>query len=92
MREVFENALSWLSVEMEGTWTRRHPALPFAEALAGAVALTSANPARLFGERRRGILEPGARADAVLADIGGGPGAYAVRVKGAWVAGARADA
>jgi N-acetylglucosamine-6-phosphate deacetylase len=87
MREIFENLLNWLSVEMEWIHTRRHAALPFEEALRAACALTSGNPARLLGEAERGHLRPGARADAVLARIRGGPGEYRVEVRGVWVSG-----
>jgi hypothetical protein len=87
MREVFENALNWLSQEMEGIWRRSHPALPFPEALRDAVALTSGNPARLLGEQDRGRLVAGARADALLAVIDGPPGGYQVELKTVWVGG-----
>jgi len=87
MREVFENTLSWLSVEMEGTWRRRHPALPFIEALRAASSICSANPARLLGEGDRGRLAAGSRADAILARISGEPGAYRVEVRSAWIGG-----
>jgi len=92
MREVFENLLNWLSVEMEGIHTRRHAALPFDEALRAASALTSGNPARLLGEAERGHLRPGERADAVLARIRGGPGEYGVEVRDVWVGGRRIKA
>jgi len=87
MREVFENTLNWLTVEMEGIYHRVHPALPFAEALAAAVEITSANPARLLRETGRGALRTGNRADAILASIEGDPGAYRVAVKKVWLAG-----
>jgi N-acetylglucosamine-6-phosphate deacetylase len=80
MRDAFENALNWLTVGMDGVWTRRHPALVFSKALRAAVAMTSTNPARLLGETDRGRLEPGARADAVLAAVEGEPGRYRVEV------------
>ncbi len=89
MREVFENILNWLSVEMEGIHTRRHAALPFEDALLAACALTSRNPARLLGEAERGHLGPGARADALLVRIHGGPGEYRVEVRSVWVGGTR---
>ena len=87
MREVFENVLNWQTVEMEGIYHRRHPALPFIEALAAAVEITSTNPARLLRESERGALRTGNRADAILASIEGEPGAYRVAVHRAWLAG-----
>ncbi len=87
MREVFQNALNWLSREMEGTWHRRHEALPFTEALRAAAAISSANPARLLGESGRGSLAAGSRADAVLARVEGEAGEYRVEVEMAWVGG-----
>lgn len=87
MREVFENILNWQTVEMEGIYHRRHPALPFIEALAAAVEITSTNPARLLRESERGTLRTGNRADAILASIEGEPGAYRVTVHRVWLAG-----
>lgn len=84
---VFENLVNWLSVEMEGTWHRVHPALSLEGAILSATALCSTNPARLLGLSDRGVLGPGARADILLARIEGSPGAYRVSVEETLVGG-----
>jgi N-acetylglucosamine-6-phosphate deacetylase len=86
MRDVFENALGWLTREMAGVYTRSHPAMPLDEALRAASLFCSANPASLLGLGDRGSIEAGKRADVVLLEIGGGPGDHSVRVRETWVA------
>jgi alpha-D-ribose 1-methylphosphonate 5-triphosphate diphosphatase PhnM len=86
MRDVFENALNWLTREMAGVYTRSHAAMPFDAALRAASLLCSANPAALLGLADRGAIAPGKRADVVLLAIEGQAGSYAVRVRETWVA------
>lgn len=81
MREVFENLLNLFSVEMEGVNVRHHPALSMEDSIVAASAMCSTNPARLLGLDDRGVLDPGARADLLLLDISGGPGAFEVGVR-----------
>ncbi|MCB0656045.1 MAG: amidohydrolase family protein [Saprospiraceae bacterium] len=45
----FKNLVRWLSSEMNGYWTRHHPALSRDEAIWLASQLMSSNPARLSG-------------------------------------------
>jgi N-acetylglucosamine-6-phosphate deacetylase len=87
MRRVVETILDLATVETEGIWCRRHPALALPEALALTSRLASANPAALLGERDRGHLRPGARADAILAEISGEPGRWRVALERVWVGG-----
>ena len=87
MREVFENLLNLFSVEMEGVHTRHHPALAVEESLAAASQMCSANPARLLGTGERGRLEEGARADILLLELAGAPGAFDVKVRNTILAG-----
>ena len=87
MREVFENLLNLFSVEMEGVNTRHHPALAVEESLAAASQMCSANPARLLGAGERGRIEEGARADILLLELVGEPGAFEVKVRNTIAAG-----
>ncbi len=85
MREVFENALNLFTREVEGVYTRRHPALRLEKALAAASRLCSANPAALLGLADRGRVREGARSDVLLVEVAGKPGAYSVGVRAVWV-------
>ncbi|MEC7922490.1 MAG: amidohydrolase family protein, partial [Planctomycetota bacterium] len=68
------------SVEMEGVNIRHHPALPVEDSLAAASQMCSENPARLLGAGQRGRIEEGARADILLLELKGEPGAFEVKV------------
>ena len=81
MRDVFENALNWLTREMTGVATRSHAAMELDGALRAASLLCSTNPAGLIGLGDRGEIATGKRADAILLEIEGGPGSYSVRVR-----------
>jgi N-acetylglucosamine-6-phosphate deacetylase len=69
MRDVFENALSLFTRDVEGVYHRRHPALAIDEAMLAASTLTSRNPADLVGATDRGGLEPGERGDVVIVAV-----------------------
>jgi N-acetylglucosamine-6-phosphate deacetylase len=87
MRRVFETIVNLLTTSMPGIYQRRHPAMALRQALHAAARLCSLNPARLLGERDRGLCSPGARADAVLVKVDGSPGRYRVRVQRVWLGG-----
>ena len=80
MRDVFENLLNLLTVEMEGVYHRRHQAYPFFEAVHMTSQACSENPARLAGAPGRGRLHCGSRADAILSRISGDTGNHQVEV------------
>jgi N-acetylglucosamine-6-phosphate deacetylase len=87
MQEVFAIALNLFARELEGVYHRSHAALPLAEAVVAAGALCSANPAALLGLGDRGEVAPGKRADLVLLEIAGDPGAHRVTVRRTWTGG-----
>jgi len=70
---------------MDGVHCRFHPPVALGEAVAAASRICSANSAALLGLEDRGTLAVGQRADAVLAEIDGAPGAYAVNICGTWL-------
>ncbi|HVR76098.1 MAG TPA: amidohydrolase family protein [Planctomycetota bacterium] len=88
MQDIFANALNLFTSDMEGIYHRRHAPMGFEEALDAASALCSRNPAALLGLESRGDLATGHRADLVLVEIHGEPGAHEVAVLRTWVAGA----
>jgi len=45
----FSNLLNWMTREMEGVWYRKHPHLPFHDALNRISQMMSGNPAKLLG-------------------------------------------
>ena len=85
MHEVFENTLNLLTREMEGVYHRSHAAMSLPDAVQVAARLCAANPATLLGERDRGRLAVGARADALLASIRGKAGQHQVAVHRVWL-------
>lgn len=76
---VFLNLLNLLAVEMEGWYTRSHPALPLPEAVRQAALMCATTPAQVGGllegdssERRRGAVAVGLSADLIVARIARG--------------------
>ncbi len=85
MHQVFENTLKLLTREMEGVYHRSHAAMSLPDAVRVASRLCASNPATLLGERDRGRLAVGARADALLASIRGEAGQHQVAVHRVWL-------
>jgi len=82
MIQAFQNLLNWQTVELEGIWHRRHPALPLEEALLRTAGMCAANPCRLAGlaEEGFGRVADGMRPDLVVLDVRGEPGSFEVEV------------
>ena len=85
MHQVFENTLNLLTREMEGVYHRSHAAMSLPDAVQVASRLCASNPATLLGERDRGRLAVGARADALLASIQGEAGRHEVALRRVWL-------
>ena len=93
------NALNWLTAGLPGVWRERHEPMAVEDALLAVTRFVAENPARALGlhdpdaSRPRaeciGSLEPGKRADVVVARIDGEPGALTVDVENVFVAGRR---
>jgi N-acetylglucosamine-6-phosphate deacetylase len=96
----FQNVLNWLTADSPGIWNAVHPAMRFEDALPRVSGFASANPARALrlydahdgpaGRPRGqciGSLEPGKRADVVVARIAGEQGRYEVALRHVFVGG-----
>ena len=90
MSTAFGNFLSWLTIDMEGVWYRRHPAHDLDSALVRVSRMCASNPAHLLAMDRpggTGRLQKGRCADIVLASLSGKPGKWKVFVKRTFVGG-----
>jgi len=84
----FSNILSLLTRDMPGIWHERHEALGVEEALTATVRMCATNAAEMLGiDADTGSIEPGKRADLVVAAIDGGPGAWRLSVRRTLVGG-----
>lgn len=83
MAQAFSNLVSWLTGDMEGIWTRKHP-LELERALLQATKVCATTPAGLLGLDPipgTGSIEKDHCADLILADLKGWPGKYNLEVK-----------
>ena len=90
MSTAFGNFLSWLTIDMEGVWYRRHPAHDLDSALVRVSRMCASNPAHLLamdGPGGTGRLQKGRCADIVLASLSGKPGKWKVSVKRTFIGG-----
>lgn len=90
--KAFSNLVSWLTVDSEGAWTRKHPAMSLNEAVTTAAKCCATNIVRMIKHRggddlETGELTAGKWADLVLAEITGRPGEYRLAVKQVYVRG-----
>ena len=83
MNKAFNNLLNWLTVDMQGIWNRRHPAMELEKALVAEAKIFSTNPCALTGLEKQGCgsIINGAKADLCVLDITGPAGDYKVTVE-----------
>ena len=89
MAQAFSNLISWLTGDMEGIWTGRHP-IPFERALIKTAKVCATTPANLLGLDPipgTGALKKDHCADLILVDLKGWPGKYNLEVKHTFVEG-----
>ncbi len=72
----YQNVISWLTCQMEGTWHREHKGLSVNEALVKASIMFSANPAKLLdiynstqNRPGTGTIEVGKSADLIVGEL-----------------------
>lgn len=90
MPTAFANLVNWLTDGGPGVWVAGHPAIAIDEALTAAALMTATNACTMIGlDKSLGIgsIAAGRRADLVLADLRGRPGALRLEVCRTWVDG-----
>jgi len=94
MDVAFSNLLSWLTMDADGVWQKRHEALDFDQAVLAASKCCSKNIVDMLAKRGgdrldTGELVDGKWADLIVADVTGTSGDYNLKVKQVYVRGRR---